>query len=80
VSEAVRSLAQVAKQAARRIASAPVDQRNHALEKIAVALERAAPEILAANAQDTAEAEAARGRGALERAGDLFERLVALVD
>jgi glutamate-5-semialdehyde dehydrogenase len=73
VSEAVRALAEVAKQAARRIASAPIDQRNHALEKIAVALESAAPEILAANAQDVAEAEGALNRGESSKA--LVDRL-----
>ena len=73
MSEAVRALAHAAKQAARCIASAPIDQRDHALEEIARALERAAPEILAANAQDTAEAEAALGRG--ESSKSLVDRL-----
>ncbi len=73
MSEAVRALAQAAKQAARCIASASIDQRDQALEKIACALERAAPEILAANAQDTAEAEAALGCGESSKA--LVDRL-----
>ena len=73
MSEAVRALAQAAKQAARCIASASIEQRDQALEEIARALERAAPEILAANAQDTAEAEAALGRGESSKA--LVDRL-----
>jgi len=73
VSEAVRALAQAAKQAARCIASASIEQRDQALEEIAAALERGAPEILAANAQDTAEAEAALGRGESSKA--LVDRL-----
>ena len=77
MSEAVRALAQAAKQAARCIASASTstgaDQRDRALEEIALALERGAPEILAANAQDTAEAETAIGRGESSKA--LVDRL-----
>jgi glutamate-5-semialdehyde dehydrogenase len=73
VSEAVRALTQAAKQAARCIASASVQQRDQALEEIAIALDRGAPEILAANAQDTAEAEAALGRGESSKA--LVDRL-----
>ncbi len=73
MSEAVRALAQAAKQAARCIASASIDQRDQALEEIARALESAAPHILAANAEDTAEAEAALGRGESSKA--LVDRL-----
>lgn len=73
MSDAVRGLAQAAKQAARCIASASIDQRDQALEEIARALERAAPEILAANAQDAVEAEAALGRGESSKA--LVDRL-----
>jgi glutamate-5-semialdehyde dehydrogenase len=73
VSEAVRALAQAAKQAARCIASASIEQRNQALEEIARALERSAPEILEANAQDVAEAKPAFERGELSKA--LLDRL-----
>lgn len=68
MSEAVRALAQAAKQAARCIASASTEQRNQALEEIARALERGAPEILEANAQDVAEAKPAFERGELSKA------------
>ena len=73
MSEAVRSLAQAAKQAARCIASASIEQRDRALEEVARALERSAPEILEANAQDLAEAEPAQSRGELSKA--LVDRL-----
>ena len=73
MSEAVRALAQAAKQAARCIASASIEQRDQALEDVARAIERSAPEILAANAQDIAEAEPALGRGELSKA--LVDRL-----
>jgi glutamate-5-semialdehyde dehydrogenase len=73
VSETVRALAQAAKQAARCIASASVEQRNQALEEIASALERSAAEILQANAQDVAEARRSFERGALSKA--LLDRL-----
>ncbi len=73
MSEAVRALAQAAKQAARCMASASIEQRNQALEEIARALERSAPEILEANAQDVAEAKPAFERGELSKA--LVDRL-----
>jgi glutamate-5-semialdehyde dehydrogenase len=73
MSEAVRALAQAAKQAARCIASSSMEQRNQVLQDVARALERSAPEILAANAQDVAEAEAALGRGEFSKA--LIDRL-----
>ena len=73
MSEAVRALAQAAKQAARCIASASIEQRNQALEEVARALERSAPEILEANAQDVADAEPAFSRGELSKA--LVDRL-----
>jgi glutamate-5-semialdehyde dehydrogenase len=73
VSEAVRSLAQAAKQAARCIASASIEQRDRALEEVARSLERSAPEILEANAQDLAEAEPAQSLGELSKA--LVDRL-----
>jgi glutamate-5-semialdehyde dehydrogenase len=73
VSEAVRALAQAAKQAARCIASASIEQRNEALEEVARALERSAPEILEANTQDVSEAAPAFSRGELSKA--LVDRL-----
>jgi glutamate-5-semialdehyde dehydrogenase len=73
VSEAVRALAQAAKQAARCIASASIEQRDETLEDIARALERSAPEILEANAQDVSEAVPAFSRGELSKA--LVDRL-----
>jgi glutamate-5-semialdehyde dehydrogenase len=73
VSETVRALAQAAKQAARCMASASIEQRNQALEEIARALERSAAEILQANAQDVAEAKPAFERGELSKA--LLDRL-----
>ena len=73
MSEAVRALAQSAKEAARCLASVTVEQRDRALEEIARALEFAAPEILAANAQDVAEAEAVLRRGESSKA--LVDRL-----
>jgi glutamate-5-semialdehyde dehydrogenase len=78
VSEAVRALAQAAKQAARCMASASIEQRNQALEEIARALERSAPEILEANAQDAAEAKPAFERGELSKA--LVDRLELSVE
>jgi glutamate-5-semialdehyde dehydrogenase len=73
VSETVRALAQAAKQAARCMASASVEQRNQALEEIARGLERSTAEILEANAQDVAEAKPAFERGELSKA--LLDRL-----
>jgi glutamate-5-semialdehyde dehydrogenase len=73
VSEAVRALAQAAKQAARCVASASIEQRNQVLEDVARALESSAPEILAANAEDIAETEPALRRGELSKA--LVDRL-----
>ena len=73
MNESVRALAQGAKQAARCIASSPLEQRDQALEEVARALERSAREILEANAQDVKKAEAALGRGELSKA--LVDRL-----
>ena len=73
MSEAVRALAQAAKQAARCVASSSMEQRNQVLQDVARALERSAPEILAANAQDVAEAEPALRRGEISKA--LIDRL-----
>jgi glutamate-5-semialdehyde dehydrogenase len=73
VTEAVRALAQAAKQAARCIASGSNERRNQALGDIARALEQSAPEILDANAQDVADAKPALERGELSKA--LVDRL-----
>jgi glutamate-5-semialdehyde dehydrogenase len=73
VSEAVRALMQAAKQAARCLASASIEQRNLALEEIARGLELSTAEILEANAQDVAEAKPALERGELSKA--LVDRL-----
>jgi glutamate-5-semialdehyde dehydrogenase len=73
VSEAVRALAQAAMQAARCVASASIEQRNQALQGVARALERSAPEIMAANAEDVAEAEPPLRCGELSKA--LVDRL-----
>jgi len=73
VSEAVRALAQAAKQAARCIASASIEQRDQALEEAARALEQSAPQILEANAEDVSEAKPAFERGELSKA--LVDRL-----
>jgi glutamate-5-semialdehyde dehydrogenase len=73
VSEAVRALAQAAKQAARCIASAPIEQRDQALEDVARALERGTPQILQANTQDVTEAQASLDRGQSSKA--LVDRL-----
>ena len=73
MSEAVRALAQAAKQAARCVASASIEQRNQALEDVARELERSALEILAANDEDVAEARLAFERGDLSKS--LVDRL-----
>ncbi len=73
MSEAVRALAQAAKESARCIASASLEQRDSALREVAGALERSAPEILKANAEDVDEAKPAFDRGELSKA--LMDRL-----
>lgn len=78
MSEAVRGLAQAAKQAARCLASASIEQRNLALEEIARGLELSTAEILEANAQDVAEAKPALERGELSKA--LVDRLELSVE
>ena len=78
MSEAVRGLAQAAKQAARCTASASIEQRNLALEEIARGLELSTAEILEANAQDVAEAKPALERGELSKA--LVDRLELSVE
>jgi len=73
VSDAIRALAEAAKHAARDIASTSNEERNHALEAMAAGLDRAAPEILAANADDARDAQAALVRRELTTA--LVDRL-----
>ncbi len=69
----IRALAEAAKQASRAIASTSGEERNRALEAVAQGLERSAAEILAANAADSRDAQAAVARGELSRA--LVDRL-----
>jgi glutamate-5-semialdehyde dehydrogenase len=73
VSANIRALAEAAKQASRAIASTAGEERNRALEAVAQGLERSSAEILAANAADTREAQAAVARGELSRV--LVDRL-----
>ena len=73
MSESIQALAEAAKNASRKIASTSNDQRNQALEAVAQALEQAAPQILAANAEDMQRARAAFSRSELSRA--LVDRL-----
>ena len=73
MSESIQALAEAAKSASRKIASKSNDQRNQALEAVAQALEQAASQILAANAEDMQRARAAFSRGELSRA--LVDRL-----
>lgn len=69
----IRALAEAAKQASRAIAATSGEERNRALEAVAQGLERSSAEILAANAADTGDAQAAVARGELSRA--LVDRL-----
>jgi glutamate-5-semialdehyde dehydrogenase len=73
VNAKIRALAEAAKKASRAIASASGEERNRALEAVAQELERSTPEILAANAADAADAQAALARGELSRV--LLDRL-----
>lgn len=63
--EDVRSLAEAARAASRALAIAPTEQKDAALRSMARHLRRAAPAILAANAEDVAGARAAGRTGAL---------------
>jgi glutamate-5-semialdehyde dehydrogenase len=55
----MREIGRSAREAARVLALAPAAQKNRALAAMAVAIRRARPAILAANAEDVAEAKAA---------------------
>jgi glutamate-5-semialdehyde dehydrogenase len=46
------AIAKACRQAARQLAVLPTEAKNQAIEAIAIALEAATPEILAANAAD----------------------------
>ncbi|MGX1789715.1 glutamate-5-semialdehyde dehydrogenase [Bosea sp. NPDC055332] len=59
VAALMRGLGRAARSAARRVGTAPTQQRNHALAAMAVALRERAPAILAANRQDLADARSA---------------------
>ena len=69
----VWELAAAAKNAARSVARTSDEERNQALEALASALDRAASDIFAANAEDVKEAQAAVARGELPRT--LLDRL-----
>src|SRR5690606_5422301 len=57
-----------ARAAGRRLATLPSETREALLRRVADALVARSPEILAANAEDLAEAEAAAARGQLNQA------------
>src|SRR5690606_11055550 len=59
----MRDLATAARAAARMLAAAPAEQKDRALTAMAAALRNATADILAANAEDVAEAKA-NGAGA----------------
>jgi glutamate-5-semialdehyde dehydrogenase len=59
ISAAMRELGRRARAAARVVALAPAEQKNRALAAMAAALRASKPDILAANAEDLAEAKAA---------------------
>lgn len=69
----VEELAKAAKSVSRRLATLSSEQKNAALEAIAQALEKDAPEILATNAEDVREAEKLVRGG--ELSGALLKRL-----
>jgi glutamate-5-semialdehyde dehydrogenase len=73
VSPAILALAQAAKDASRAVATSSLEERNRALEAIALGLEQAQDRILAANAEDLRYARAGLQRG--ELSGSLVERL-----
>jgi glutamate-5-semialdehyde dehydrogenase len=56
--EDLRAIAQAAKEASGTLAQLSTDAKNHALQEMATALERATPTILDANEQDLTEAKA----------------------
>lgn len=59
VAALMAALGRGARAAARRVGTAPAEQRDHALAAMAVALRERAPAILAANRQDLADGQAA---------------------
>jgi glutamate-5-semialdehyde dehydrogenase len=67
-------LALAAKRAGRKLASLSTEQKNQVLLQIADSLDRCASEVLAANADDTAEAAKLVERGEMSRA--LYQRLL----
>ena len=60
----VRRIGEAAREAGHALARSSTDQRNRALRAAAAAIRRRAPEILAANAEDVADAEARGTKGA----------------
>ncbi|MEW6641423.1 MAG: glutamate-5-semialdehyde dehydrogenase [Pseudomonadota bacterium] len=77
----MRDLARKAKAAARVLALAPSEQKNRALEAMERAIRAAAPDILAANAEDVAEARANGTTAALiDRLTLTDARIAAMAD
>ncbi len=74
----VSELALAAKRAGRKLASLSTDKKNQILLRIAESLERHAAEVLAANAQDAAEAAKVVDRGEMSKA--LYQRLLLSPD
>ncbi len=73
-SVSVNELALAAKRAGRKLASLSTEQKNQVLLQIAESLERHAAEVLAANAEDAAEAAKLVDRGEMSKA--LYQRLL----
>jgi glutamate-5-semialdehyde dehydrogenase len=69
----VLAIVEAARKASRKLAVASSSTKNHALTRMAAALESHAAEILAANAEDVKAAEVLAARG--ELSGALFQRL-----
>ncbi|HWL30717.1 MAG TPA: glutamate-5-semialdehyde dehydrogenase [Xanthobacteraceae bacterium] len=75
------SLARDARRASRVLAQAPAEQKNRALDEMAKAIRAAVPEILAANAEDVAEAKASGASAAfVDRLALTEARVNAMAD
>jgi len=75
------SLARDARRASRVLARAPAEQKNRALDEMAKAIRAAVPEILAANAEDVAEAKASGASAAfVDRLALTEARVNAMAD
>ena len=73
MSLSVKRLAELGKQASRRLATVPSEKRSAAIREAADAIERAGPRLLEANAEDLAEASQLLASGEISAA--TFERL-----